>query len=161
MPEHQFYTTPSGKRDDRRNDMGSCYGPVCRVCGHEFCVVCHPHSLTSYCPGPRPAGGQTEVTIGELNNQGAMAIGCDGDVVQHTRHTGPVASPLRMSRHTEAMPRDRSMNMVLARAAWLGRTGTVYAHDDPPGRRERGGFAPLYLQLGIWVNDDGLWIIKD
>ena len=52
---------------------------------------------------------------------------------------------------------------VMAQVGWLGhRDGSVYALADPPyDDREPGGFSPLYIRLGSWVNRDGNWSIND
>jgi hypothetical protein len=42
-------------------------------------------------------------------------------------------------------------------------TGGVYALADPPrDPREPGGYAPLYLQVGTWVElEPGIWVVED
>lgn len=61
-------------------------------------------------------------------------------------------SALKRSVHGEAFDADR---MALAQVGWIGQTGEVYALTDPPrDGRERGGYAPLYIQIGTYVIDD-------
>lgn len=52
---------------------------------------------------------------------------------------------------------------VMAQVGWLGHSGSVYALDDEPhDQRERGGYAPIYLQVGRWEYlGDGKYGIKD
>lgn len=52
---------------------------------------------------------------------------------------------------------------VMSQVGWLGHTGSVYALDDVPrDRREPAGYAPLYLQIGVWEHlGDGKYGIKD
>jgi len=58
---------------------------------------------------------------------------------------------------------DRQSTAALAQVGWTGQTGAVYNIDDAPyDDREPGGFAPLYIQVGTWVEyDDGVWRIED
>lgn len=71
---------------------------------------------------------------------------------------------LSASKHSGAISRDKSQNMVLAQVGWLGFSGTVYplTNADPGPTSEPGGFSPLYLQLGSWEEiEPGAWRIKD
>jgi hypothetical protein len=66
-----------------------------------------------------------------------------------------------MSTHTGVLRRDH--RAAMAQVGWLGQTGCLYALADPPhDPREPGGYAPLYLQLGTWVElEPGVWVVED
>jgi hypothetical protein len=52
---------------------------------------------------------------------------------------------------------------VMSQVGWLGHSGSVYAlADEPRDLRERGGYSPLYIQIGVWEYlGDGKYGIKD
>lgn len=70
---------------------------------------------------------------------------------------------LMMSRHHEVLPRSVDAQPAMAQVGWLGQTGTVYPLDAGPNRvQEPGGFAPLYLQVGVWKEiEDGTYAVFD
>jgi hypothetical protein len=52
---------------------------------------------------------------------------------------------------------------AMAQVGWLGFSGAVYRLDDPPrDHREKAGYQPLYIQIGVWEYlGDGKYGIKD
>jgi hypothetical protein len=68
----------------------------------------------------------------------------------------PVLDPAKSGR---TLPRDS--RAVMRQIGWLGHTGAVYAMDADPSRKEKGGYSPLYIQIGVWEYlGDGKYGIK-
>lgn len=73
-------------------------------------------------------------------------------------------SDSRLKLHENRLiPREHSLNKVLAQVGWIGQSGQVYALDDQPmDGREPGSFQPLYIQIGTWEDlGAGRFGIKD
>lgn len=75
-------------------------------------------------------------------------------------------SKLDISDHAPVLP--FGGRPAIAQVGWLGHSGEVYGLHDDPSEHEKGGFSPLYIQLGIWEpigtwEPDGhkVWRIKD
>lgn len=66
---------------------------------------------------------------------------------------------LSMSVHADAI---QAEDAALAQVGWLGQTGHVYGLHEKPGYTEKGGFTPLYIQVGHYVaTEDGSKILED
>ena len=52
---------------------------------------------------------------------------------------------------------------AMRQVGWLGHSGSVYTlYDLPNNGRERGGYSPLYVRIGVWEDlGDGRFGIKD
>lgn len=67
-----------------------------------------------------------------------------------------------MIRMSNQAPAFQAEDAALAQIGWLGQTGQTYGLDDKPGDTERGGFTPLYIQVGRYVtNEHGSKILED
>ena len=67
-----------------------------------------------------------------------------------------------MGRMLVDVPREASERMVLRQAGWLGHSGRFYSLDEKPSQTERGGYGPVYINTGSWVDlGEGHWGIND
>jgi uncharacterized protein YaeQ len=64
---------------------------------------------------------------------------------------------------SDAIPRQQSERMALRQIGWLGHTGQYYPLGaGPTSNDEPGGFSPVYIQIGTWVELElGHWAIED
>jgi hypothetical protein len=69
-------------------------------------------------------------------------------------------SSLAMNIRSDPLPPEA--RPVMAQVGWLGQTGTVYQL-HPAGRiNEPGGYAPIYIQIGTWIEQEpDVWVIDD
>jgi len=44
--------------------------------------------------------------------------------------------------------KDPDKRIIFRQVGWLGQTGAFYKLDEDPSLTERGGFSPMYIQIG-------------